>query len=97
MTVAVGNLVVVIVAEAKIVDNQVYEYLIFLGLLALATIVFAIIGYFYKYVEDQKPDEDKSSDSSSDTGKKIGIANVSYSKDPDSDDQLVNVMALDPN
>jgi hypothetical protein len=97
MTVAVGNLVVVIVAEAKMVDNQVYEYLIFLGLLAFATLVFAIISYFYKYVEDHKHDEDKSSDSSSDTGKKIGIANVSYTKDADNDEQLVNVMAFDPN
>ena len=45
-------MVVVIIAEAKFVENQVYEYLIFAGLLAIATIAFIIIGYFYKYSED---------------------------------------------
>ena len=52
LTVALGNLLVVIVAESKFVDNQVYEYILFAGLLLIATIVFIIISYFYKYVED---------------------------------------------
>ncbi len=50
-TIAIGNLIVVIVAEAKMVDNQVWEYIIFAFLLAIATIVFIILAYFYKYEE----------------------------------------------
>ena len=49
---ACGNLVVVIVAEARIVENQVYEYILFAGLLAIATLAFIIISYFYKYTDD---------------------------------------------
>jgi hypothetical protein len=52
LTVALGNLLVVIVAESKFVDNQVYEYILFAGLLFVATIVFIIISWFYKYIED---------------------------------------------
>jgi hypothetical protein len=48
LTVAVGNLVVVVVAEARIVDSQIYEYLTFAGLLILATIIFGVISFFYK-------------------------------------------------
>jgi hypothetical protein len=54
LTVALGNLLVVIVAESKFVDNQVYEYILFAGLLFVATIVFIIISWFYKYIEDTK-------------------------------------------
>lgn len=61
LTVAFGNLIVVIIAEAKMVDNQVYEYLIFAGLLGLATIAFGFLGYFYKY---EDPDQESSEESS---------------------------------
>ena len=52
MTVAIGNLVVVFVAESKMVSNQVHEYIIFVVLLSVATVAFIIIGYFYKYEND---------------------------------------------
>ena len=51
LTVAVGNLVVVVVAKAKMVHNQVYEYVLFAGLLSAATLVFMLLAYFYKYVD----------------------------------------------
>jgi hypothetical protein len=51
LTVAFGNLIVVVVAESRITDNQVYEYLFFAAMLTVATIVFIILSYFYKYVE----------------------------------------------
>ena len=47
LTVAVGNLVVVIIAEARFVQSQVYEYLIFAVLLILGTICFIIISFFH--------------------------------------------------
>ena len=59
LTVAVGNLVVVVVAEARIVNSQIYEYLTFAGLLILGTIVFGVISFFYKYNgEDLSKDKD---------------------------------------
>ena len=57
----IGNLIVVIVAESKFVDNQVYEYILFSGLLLISTFVFMLLSYFYKYVEDIKDEEDSTS------------------------------------
>jgi dipeptide/tripeptide permease len=51
-TMAIGNLIVVIVAEAKMVDNQVWEYIIFALLLGVATILFIALAYYYKYEEN---------------------------------------------
>lgn len=51
----------VIVAESKFVDNQVYEYILFAGLLLIATILFMILSYFYKYnndtIQENLPDD----------------------------------------
>jgi hypothetical protein len=52
LTVAFGNLIVVIIAEGKFFSNQAHEYYLFAGLLAIATIVFAILSYFYEYNEE---------------------------------------------
>ena len=57
MTTAFGNLIVVIIAEAKFVDNQVYDYILFAGLLSVATLIFGILGYFYKYVEPAREED----------------------------------------
>ncbi|KAK6629287.1 hypothetical protein RUM43_003104 [Polyplax serrata] len=51
LTVAIGNLVVVIVAEAKIFDTQTYEFLLFGGLMLLDMFIFGIMAMRYKYVE----------------------------------------------
>jgi dipeptide/tripeptide permease len=56
ITVAFGNLIVVIVAEAQLINDQFYEYLLFAALLAITMIVFGIIAFFYKYV-DQSADK----------------------------------------
>ena len=58
LTVAFGNLIVVFVAETKFIKNQVYEYLLFSGLLAIATFIFMILSWFYKY-ETYDDDDDK--------------------------------------
>ena len=52
LTIAFGNVIVIIVAEARAIDNQVWEYVFFAGLLGVATIIFCILSYFYKYVND---------------------------------------------
>ncbi|RNA30350.1 solute carrier family 15 member 2-like [Brachionus plicatilis] len=59
LTVAFGNLIVVIIAEARAIDDQVYEYVFFAGLMLLATIIFLALSYNYKYVEDQDKSDKK--------------------------------------
>lgn len=51
LTVAFGNLIVVIVAEVSIFNRQFYEFLLFAGLMFVDIIIFAIMAKFYKYVE----------------------------------------------
>ena len=48
-----GNLIVLVIAESKIVDNQVWEYVMFAGLLLVATLSFITMVIYYKYVEDE--------------------------------------------
>ncbi|XP_023698372.1 solute carrier family 15 member 1 [Paramormyrops kingsleyae] len=50
-TVAVGNIIVLIVAEAGAVSEQWAEYVLFACLLMLVCVIFAIMGYFYIYVD----------------------------------------------
>jgi hypothetical protein len=49
-----GNLLVVVVAESRIVSDQVYEYILFAGLLFIATIIFITLINSYNYVEEAK-------------------------------------------
>ncbi|XP_064389399.1 solute carrier family 15 member 2-like isoform X2 [Halichondria panicea] len=51
MTVAFGNLVVIIIAEAKIFEDQSIEFFFFAILIFAVTIIFAIMSFFYKYVD----------------------------------------------
>ena len=59
ITVAIGNLVVVIVAEAKIFSSQTYEFLLFAGLMLVDMCIFAWMAMKYKYVEDLKKDSNE--------------------------------------
>ncbi|XP_075333813.1 solute carrier family 15 member 1b [Odontesthes bonariensis] len=54
LTVAVGNIIVLIVAEAAKLPNQWAEYILFASLLLLVCIVFAIMAYFYTYIDPVK-------------------------------------------
>ena len=95
MTVAFGNLIVVIIAEAKFVDNQVHEYFLFAGLLSVATIVFGVLSFFYKY-NDPKSEDEKLENGKKDN--KDGIHNVVFSKNSvDSDIKLLNMKSFDTN
>ncbi|KAI5737613.1 hypothetical protein M8J76_015062 [Diaphorina citri] len=57
LTTAFGNLIVAIVAEAKIFENQAYEFLLFASLMVVDMGVFALLAMRYKYVEEDE-DED---------------------------------------
>ncbi|XP_028248926.1 solute carrier family 15 member 1b [Parambassis ranga] len=54
LTVAVGNIIVLIVAEAATLPDQWAEYILFASLLVLVCIVFAVMAYFYTYTEPAK-------------------------------------------
>lgn len=56
MTVAFGNLIVVIEAESRLITNQTTEFFFFAGMLFVVMAVFAIMAKFYRYVES--PSED---------------------------------------
>lgn len=58
LTIAFGNLIVVIAAEALQLENQVYEYIFFAGLLLLATLIYMVLAYFYKYDKDKNPNKE---------------------------------------
>ncbi|XP_059472320.1 peptide transporter family 1-like [Neocloeon triangulifer] len=50
IAVAVGNMVVIFVAEAKIFNEQIWEYLLFAGLEFIAMIILFLQALLYKYV-----------------------------------------------
>uniref|UniRef100_A0AAX7V9J0 Solute carrier family 15 member 1 n=1 Tax=Astatotilapia calliptera TaxID=8154 RepID=A0AAX7V9J0_ASTCA len=54
LTVAVGNIIVLIVAEAATLNDQWAEYILFASLLVLVCIIFAIMAYFYTYTDPTK-------------------------------------------
>nr|APX43178.1 solute carrier family 15 member 1 [Sphyrna tiburo] len=51
LTNAVGNIIVLIVAEASTIQEQWAEYILFAALLIAVCIIFAIMAYFYTYVD----------------------------------------------
>lgn len=51
LTVAIGNVVVVIIAETGSAMGQMAEFFLFSGLMFATTVVFAIMASFYIYVE----------------------------------------------
>jgi len=59
VTVAIGNVIVIIVAESGSSLQQVYEFVLFAGLMFFTTFVFVIMALFYQYVDvrvtDQQP------------------------------------------
>ncbi|KFB35383.1 AGAP010383-PA-like protein [Anopheles sinensis] len=54
LTVAVGNLIVVIVAEAKIFDAQKWEFVLFAGLMFIDMGLFSILAWRYKEIPLKK-------------------------------------------
>ncbi|XP_039997791.1 solute carrier family 15 member 1b isoform X2 [Xiphias gladius] len=54
LTVAVGNIIVLIVSEAATLPEQWAEYILFSSLLVLVCIIFAIMAYFYTYTDPTK-------------------------------------------
>ncbi|XP_053561452.1 solute carrier family 15 member 1 [Bombina bombina] len=67
LTVAVGNVIVLIVAGASHISQQWAEYVLFAALLLAVCIIFAVMAYFYTYVDpaeveaqfDEKDEQEK--------------------------------------
>ncbi|XP_044578742.1 peptide transporter family 1 isoform X2 [Cotesia glomerata] len=57
-TVAFGNLIVVIIAEAKIFDRQANEFFLFAGLMLVDMVIFGVMAKFYRYVIVNDEDDD---------------------------------------
>ncbi|NXU13152.1 S15A1 protein, partial [Pardalotus punctatus] len=51
LTVAIGNIIVIIVAGASQIDKQWAEYVLFAALLFAVCIIFAVMASFYTYVD----------------------------------------------
>ena len=51
LTVAFGNLIVVIEAESRLFVNQAVEFFFFAAMLGAMLVLFVAMSYFYKYVE----------------------------------------------
>ncbi|NXG56997.1 S15A1 protein, partial [Hemiprocne comata] len=51
LTVAIGNIIVLIVAGASKLSEQWAEYILFAALLLAVCIIFAIMAYFYTYID----------------------------------------------
>ncbi|XP_001603652.2 peptide transporter family 1 [Nasonia vitripennis] len=78
LSVAFGNLIVVIIAEAAFFDRQVFEFFLFAGLMFVDMIIFAIMARCYKYVE---PVSNNESVEDIHLQTKNGIGNENYSED----------------
>jgi hypothetical protein len=89
-TIAIGNLIVVIIAGNRIVENQVYEYIIFAGLLSLATVLFGFLAYFYKYEEDIKKEAETEGEIEKSELKAIKWPSRHHSIAPTDDQKVLN-------
>ncbi|XP_029568342.1 solute carrier family 15 member 1-like [Salmo trutta] len=50
-TVAIGNFIVLIVAEIAQIEEQWAEFVLFASLLAAVCVIFSIMAYFYTYMD----------------------------------------------
>jgi len=51
LTVAFGNLIVVVISEMHFFESQAYEFLLFAGLMFVDMAIFAVMAMMYKYVQ----------------------------------------------
>ncbi|TRY84832.1 hypothetical protein DNTS_002276 [Danionella cerebrum] len=69
MTVAFGNVIVLIVAEGAGMEQWV-EFLLFAALLVAVSIIFSIMGYFYTYVDPDQMFKEEAIDGKVESSKK---------------------------
>ena len=57
LTVAFGNLIIALIADAKIFSHQSYEFLFFGALMIVDIAIFAVMAYFYVPSNIQEDEE----------------------------------------
>ncbi|NXL47946.1 S15A1 protein, partial [Podilymbus podiceps] len=84
LTVAVGNIIVLIVAGASKLSEQWAEYVLFAALLLAVCIIFAVMAYFYTYIDpneiEAKFDEEEK--------KQVKKDQQAYDKQAEADSQM---------
>ena len=58
LTVALGNVIVVIIAEAKFFQSQAHEFFLFAVMMFIDMAIFALLAMRYKYVNIENRDEE---------------------------------------
>ncbi|XP_023224622.1 solute carrier family 15 member 1-like isoform X1 [Centruroides sculpturatus] len=79
LTVAFGNIIVVIVSVGRFFSKQSYEFFMFAGLMVADMMLFSLIAYFYKYVEAKEDQLTKHNANENNHSK--GIQNAAYLED----------------
>ncbi|XP_018358081.1 PREDICTED: solute carrier family 15 member 1-like isoform X2 [Trachymyrmex cornetzi] len=79
LSVAFGNLIVVIVKGAHPFERLVYEIFLYAGLMAVVMVIFGVMTIFYKYVEI--PEEEDNDVVSIPLEEKNGNVNLAYKDD----------------
>ncbi|XP_011696789.1 PREDICTED: solute carrier family 15 member 1 isoform X2 [Wasmannia auropunctata] len=79
LSVAFGNLIVVIIKGSHPFERQVYEIFLYAVLMAVVMVIFGVMTLFYKYVEI--PEEEEDSDGDIPLEGKMGNVNSAYKED----------------
>ncbi|XP_039253126.2 solute carrier family 15 member 2-like isoform X1 [Styela clava] len=66
LTISLGNVIVIMVAQMKSIKRQAHEFLLFAGLIAIASIVFIYLGRRYTPVDEDEFEKDKIEDAEED-------------------------------
>jgi dipeptide/tripeptide permease len=96
-----GNIIVIIIAEAHFFENELYEYVLFAGLIFVFTIIFLIMCYFYVYNESVSPivqsnaDEDKNEIENEKGNLNRSFVNDTEDNRKDSGVQILSMTALE--
>ncbi|NXJ69826.1 S15A1 protein, partial [Rostratula benghalensis] len=84
LTVAVGNIIVLIVAGASKLSEQWSEYVLFAALLLAVCVIFAVMAYFYTYVDPNEVEAQLDEEEKKQVKKDPGI----YEKQAEADSQM---------
>ncbi|XP_029170893.1 peptide transporter family 1-like isoform X2 [Nylanderia fulva] len=79
LSVAFGNLIVVIIKGSRPFERQVYEIFLYAGLMAVVIAIFAVMTMFYKYVE--MPEEEEEDDKTIPLEEQNGKVNPTFKED----------------
>ncbi|KAG8586397.1 hypothetical protein GDO81_005365 [Engystomops pustulosus] len=88
LTVAVGNIIVLIVAGASGLSEQWAEYLLFAALLVAVCIIFGIMAYFYTYIDPAEIEAQFDSDGKKKKEKEIEAMGLDISDGPQSQTKM---------